>query len=420
LNKTDLAGGKGKMKRFTTSICFGLIFIFMLTFVGCNNKKHEWDPRIIWQYNISDTYFNYTSPVLTENEQVIYIGTGVKEADTQSDNDRLIALNRDGTLKWEYNTQGAEIKSNLLVKDNNIFFVGDYNRTAADHERNIAMSKTKSVLFAVTSEGSLAWSKEVSGSGQTTGPKYNIVLYENKVIVVTEYIYVFNCDDGTELYKSEEHLDAGGGYPGNSGLLLYIRAFLNGNAVYFVYGNYLYIFNMQSYQVDTFDIRQIIPNPPQMVLKGAISFDSQNNIYLGFHSKYISLDPQYNLRWIYDSQNENISFRSTPVIDEQTGRLYVGTKANEISEFIALSLSNGTLAWSYVTGQDVYSSPALRNGKLYFGSEAKKLHVLTTEGQFFYEVVVNQDLGWPSPIIDSQGILYVGGNRGLFFAIDIN
>lgn len=406
------------MKRITTLICF--LLIFMILFAGCNDGKNKWDARIIWQYSISNTYFNYTSAVLAENEQVIYIGTGVKEADAQSDSDRLIALNRDGTLKWEFYTQGAEIKSNILIYDNNIFFIGDYDRTIADYERNISMSKSKSVLFAVTSEGNLAWTKEVSGSGQTTGPIYNIVLYENKVIVVTEHIYVFNCNDGAELFKSEEHLDPGGGYPGNSGLLLYIRAFINGNVVYFVYGNYLYIFNAQSYQVETFDIRQIIPNPPQMVLKGAISFDSQNNIYLGFHSKYISLDSQYNLRWIYDLQNENISFRSTPIIDDQTGRLYVGTKANELSEFIALNLSDGTLAWSYFTGQDIYSSPALRNGQLYFGSEAKKLHVLTTEGEFVYEILVHQDLGWPSPIIDSQGILYIGGTRGFFFAININ
>ena len=177
---------------------------------------------------------------------------------------------------------------------------------------------------------------------------------------------------------------------------------------------------METYQINTFDLKQIEPDPPKMTIMGAISFDSQGNIYLGFYHKYISLDLNYNLRWKYDTQDEDISFRSTPAIDEETGRLYVGTKANEKSKFIAINLSDGSLAWAYDTGKDVYSSPSLKNGMLYFGSEAMKLHVLTIDGKFVYDINFEEDFTWASPIIDSQGILYMGGMRGFVFAVDIN
>jgi len=181
-----------------------IISIIILS--GCDNGKNKRDPRILWEYDIEDTYLYYSSPVLSGDEQTIYLGTSIKAYSQQSDNDRLIALNRDGTLKWEYNTQGGEIRSNILVYGDEIFFIADFGRN------NTSDTKTKS---------------EVSGNGKTTGPKFNIVIHNAKILVVSEYIYVFDCNEGTEKYKSERLYAEGVS-------ITYIRAYLNGGKAFFI------------------------------------------------------------------------------------------------------------------------------------------------------------------------------------------
>jgi outer membrane protein assembly factor BamB len=39
-----------------------------------------------------------------------------------------MAFNRDGTLKWEYNTGKGEIRSSIAVYKDNIYFIADYGR----------------------------------------------------------------------------------------------------------------------------------------------------------------------------------------------------------------------------------------------------------------------------------------------------
>jgi outer membrane protein assembly factor BamB len=77
----------------------------------------------------------------------------------------------------------------------------------------------------------------------------------------------------------------------------------------------------------------------------------------------------------------------------------------------------GELKWSFQTGREVSSSPAVANGMVYFGSRDFKLYALdidTGEKQWEFQAG-----SWieSSPVV-ANGIVYFGSNDGKFYALD--
>jgi outer membrane protein assembly factor BamB len=145
-------------------------------------------------------------------------------------------------------------------------------------------------------------------------------------------------------------------------------------------------------------------------------------MYIGSSSLLISLDKDKNHRWTYDSGNEKINFRSSPAINENNRLMYIGTKNNEDSQLLALNIDTGKLEWSYNTDGDVYSSPALYNGLIYACAERGYMHILKEDGTLVQKIAVNEEITWPSPVIDKQGVLYIAGmgdgkREGYLYAI---
>jgi len=375
---------------------------------GCGNNQHKRDARILWTYNIEGgTYQYYASPVLSTDEQTIYLGTSIKANDPQSEYDKLIALNRDGTLKWTYDTGKGEVRSNIAISGGNLFFIADYGRGSTPDQRS------KAELISVTPGGQLLWSQQVADIGATSVGLYDIAAHEDKIIVATDTVKVYAASSGELLHQSVAVQNPGS-------VAMYLRPVIRDDQAYFVSGNRLFIFDISTYDLSICNLKEKNPSLPNLWVTAAIRFDADKNIYIGSTAIFFSIDQNYDLRWIYNTEDQDVSFRSTPCIDPQNRAVYVGTKANEKSKFVALNMDNGTLKWEYVTASDVYSSPALKDNKIYFGSETRKLHVLDTDGAEVYTVDLDEDVTWPSPVIDSRGILYLGGMRGFFYAIQTN
>jgi|GEM_PF-3982418 len=145
------------------------------------------DPNIVWSYIAEGSYIYYASPALSSDEKTVYFGTSFALKSMQSDKDRLIALNRDGTLKWEYSTQRGEVRSNITVYKDNLYFTADYGRNDAMEHRE------SSELIALGPDGRELWRKRIAGSSMTkTFGLSQVAAKDDKVLVVTDYLYVFD------------------------------------------------------------------------------------------------------------------------------------------------------------------------------------------------------------------------------------
>jgi outer membrane protein assembly factor BamB len=378
-----------------------------------NKETKKGLDETIWTYNVGgDTYVYYSTPTFSQDEETLYIGTSKKLHSPQSDNDKLIALSRDGKLKWEYSTNKGEVRSNIVVYKDYIYFVADYERvSSSDMQDNMGQSSSRgsSKLIVLKTDGTFVWSKQIAGNtrigeiGLT-----NLIVLNDKVMVVTDRVYIFNFSNGELLHQSIKL---------QGDIINFVRVAANFDTGYFMLGNKLYEFNMDTYKLVSTDLGNLDKRLSKFSSKSAIRFDSANNMYIGGKEIFISLDKNKKLRWIYEHDTEG-DFRSTSVINESRGELYVGAKANEKSKFIALNVNTGELIWSYHIGRDIYNSPSLdKNGLIYFAAETEKLHIFNPDGTLKSELDLGQQITWCSSIIDSKGILYIAGMDGIVYAL---
>jgi outer membrane protein assembly factor BamB len=82
---------------------------------------------------------------------------------------------------------------------------------------------------------------------------------------------------------------------------------------------------------------------------------------------------------------------------------------------------NGTLQWSFVTGDNVPSSPAIdEHGTIYVGSLDNHVYAVYPDGTEKWNVDIGDQI-WTSPAISSDGTIYVAGYwDGILYAISPN
>jgi outer membrane protein assembly factor BamB len=353
--------------------------------------------RTQWSYDVgADTYIYYSSAALSEDEQTIYFGTSRKIRDTASRNDALIALNSDGTLKWRYTLSGGEeVRSTPVVSDGKIYFLADY--------RTGEFSKTHTSLFALNeTDGSLIFEKQVSDntSMSSTGLS-KVVVDDGKVFAIMQHVYAFDASTGDELYKSIE-------LQTND---TYVNPIVLDGEMLFILNGQIYFVSTGNYVTRTVDL-SAITNAPVL---STPALDSSKNLYFGTENgEVVAITNSGTLLWEKSLNPSNSPegpyIRSSIAVDETFGQLYVGTKHNEQSKFLALNTATGDVQWEYATGGDVYSSPLIGNdGSIYFGSESRYVYALDSSGSLLWRESVSQDITWPSPAIDSRGIIYIGG-----------
>lgn len=382
-------------------------------FGGYGVRPNDTDPNIVWSYIVEGSYVYYASPALSSDEKTVYIGTSFAIKSPQSDYDRLIALNTDGTLKWEYSTNKGEIRSSLKVYKDNIYFIAEYGRYADEGGKGDG-SREKAELIAVSPNGDELWRKTVAGSSGTYPfGRSGVDAANDKVVVVTDHIYVFDYLTGRELDKEAVDQDPN--------RMQYVRPVIHNNSAWFLLNGILYEYDLETSSLSKKALSDISPDLTKVSGSNDIRFDSDNNMYIGAGSYLISLDKNKNHRWTY-SESDKASFRSSPAISESSRLLYIGTKNDEDSKLLAINIDTGKPEWSYSPGGDVYCSPALYNGLIYTTAEKGYMHILKEDGTLVQIIFLNQEVTWPSPVIDSQGILYTAGmgdvkSKGFVYAI---
>ena len=113
--------------------------------------------------------------------------------------------------------------------------------------------------------------------------------------------------------------------------------------------------------------------------------------------------------WTFQSGANVIS---TPAV---AGDLVVfGNQAGVVQ---ALHKSNGKKAWQFATLGPIFSSPAVANGKIVLGSADGAVYCLHASGKLQWKVTTGAAI-LGSPLIEG-GTVYIGGSDSLFRAIDL-
>jgi len=114
-----------------------------------------------------------------------------------------------------------------------------------------------------------------------------------------------------------------------------------------------------------------------------------------------------NVKWSYDL----VDSVASPVVIN--GKVYVGTNDKKV---YCLDANTGTQIWSYSTDDGVYlSSPAISDGKVYINEADEVLCLDADTGSQIWSC--NSGGGWSSPAI-SDGKVYVGSNDNNVYCLD--
>jgi hypothetical protein len=122
----------------------------------------------------------------------------------------------------------------------------------------------------------------------------------------------------------------------------------------------------------------------------------------------------YERKWFRDFHEEMIASRVEAIVAE--GKCFVGTFAGN---FHALSVKDGTTAWTFKTGGPIGHSACYSKGRVIFGSEDGKLYCLSAStGEVLW--VYNAGAGiWVAPL-DLEPGFCVGDRAGIVHAVDGN
>jgi len=116
-----------------------------------------------------------------------------------------------------------------------------------------------------------------------------------------------------------------------------------------------------------------------------------------------------NTLWSYTTGGDVSS--SPAVVD---GRVYVGSWDSKV---YALNATDGTLVWTYATGSAVASSPAVFDGGLYIGSYDRKVYALNaTTGTLIWSYTTG-GVVYSSPAL-ADGTVYVGSDDRKVYALN--
>ncbi len=140
------------------------------------------------------------------------------------------------------------------------------------------------------------------------------------------------------------------------------------------------------------------------------------DIYFGSHDgKLYKVNPSGSEIWGQNLASGHIF--SSPSVTLNGSYVYTGTQAGEI---YCLN-EQGVEEWSYSTGGEIRSSPAIgRNGTIYVSSYSDDVTALRPNGNVKWKYTTNDRIRWSSPAVDENGIVYIGSNDNGIYSLDLD
>jgi len=140
-------------------------------------------------------------------------------------------------------------------------------------------------------------------------------------------------------------------------------------------------------------------------LAGFISIALDGTLYVSSYSKLLAINPTGSLKWQYALAEPEI----LPIIGPDSTVYLNG------SDTVRAINPNGTLKWMNSKGGNSYTSLVCgADGTLYISS-FQELYAFTPDGRLKWSYYIGGSSGLTHPIVDANGVIYVGnGNRHLY------
>jgi len=170
-------------------------------------------------------------------------------------------------------------------------------------------------------------------------------------------------------------------------------------------------------------------DPSPGIIQSSPAIDDEGNIYFGYSIAVPAAD--FGLMLALDSEGEKLwefmirddegvpktgsQIFSSPAIDD--GRLYFGSDNNRL---YALEKENGTEAWNRTTTGSIFSSPAIGpEGTIYVGSADEMLHAFKPDGSSAWRFPAEGDIH-SSPAVGPEGMIYFGSYDNNIYSLHPN
>ncbi|MGI9058608.1 MAG: PQQ-binding-like beta-propeller repeat protein [Ktedonobacteraceae bacterium] len=115
--------------------------------------------------------------------------------------------------------------------------------------------------------------------------------------------------------------------------------------------------------------------------------------------------------WVYP----NVTYSSVAIVANNFA--YIGCYGNTNYALCAFNATTGQLLWSYSTGNNIVSTPAVASGLVYFGSPDGKLYALNAAtGQLVWSYATGFTIN-DTPLI-ANGLVYIGASNGVLYALN--
>lgn len=276
-------------------------------------------------------------------------------------NSTLYAINPNGTLKWKYKTGKYNFGSSPVIGADGTIYTVD-------------TSSTVGTVYAFSSKGTLKWTYSAAGSIYGS----SAAIGSDGIIYIADYnatLYAIN-PDGTLQWT----------YKLISNPYENTRVINSSETAYYV--------------------------TPSIGADGTIYIESQNTVLYNYRYTAVyalfAINPDGTLKWTYNATEE---LYGAPAISSD-GTIYIicASKLYVIS-------SSGELLWDYSIGDvatnEVVSATIGRDGTIYIGSSTG-IYALNSNGSLKWNYAAGSICA--SPVISSDGTLYVGTLNGTLYA----
>lgn len=308
-----------------------------------------------------------------------------------SKNEKLTAINPNGTFKWEFETLGIIWSSPAIGSDGTVYLASNISNS----NYNAGLTKN---FFAINPDGSLKWSVE---SG---------IIVDNSPAIGSDGTIYLPSSEGLAAYSPDGTLKWS--YPeiGNS----YTTPAISSDGTVFIAGwSTFYAINTDGTLKWSIEIEDDTKSSPAIGADGTV--------YIGSKDNYLyAINPSNGTeKWKFDAGSMVLS---APVIDNN-GTIYFGSHQGK---FYAVN-PDGTEKWFYQFSEDLgflenHGAIIGDNNVIYFGTSDpvlwfnRKLYAMNMDGTIKWEFASALSIDSP-PTIATDGTVYIGTGEGTLLAV---